>query len=269
MQHPYWLVDGHVHFHRLGSVAPTLDAAASNFRSINAVPERLLGAILLTQTAAERVFESLESMDQAGGWALSAADSEPETLVARNENCSLAVICGRQVRTTDGLEILALGTRSTFSDGLPFAHAVEAVRRSGALPVVPWGFGKWLGDRGRQVLTTLESLGPESVFIGDNGSRLAMWGMPSQLRNLELRGFRLLPGTDPFPFARDYRRVGRFGFVVDATLSENSPWRTLRNWLVSQRTSPRCYGRALGPANFLFRQVGSQVYRRLARHSSR
>jgi hypothetical protein len=264
-EHPNWPVDGHVHFHSLGRVGPTLDAAAGNFGAIRGLSEGLLGAILLTQAAGERVFEALQGPQDCGGWTLAPARGEPETLIARRGTTAVAVVCGRQVRAADGLEVLALGTREVYPDGLPFLDAVAAVRRSGALAVLPWGFGKWLGERGRRIEATLESMGPAQLFVGDNGSRLGLLSAPALVRASEQRGFRVLPGADPFPFGQDHRRVGRFGFVAELNPDEAAPWRALRAWLVERRVSPARYGRASGPFRFVFNQVGMQVYNRVRR----
>ncbi len=255
-----WPVDGHVHFHSLDAVGPTLDAAAANFRAAGSRSEGWLGGILLTQTSTEYVFEALQTSPTIAGWVLTPADEEPETLIARQGTSSLAVVCGRQVRAADGLEVLALGTRENFPDGLSFGEAVERVRRSGALTVIPWGFGKWLGERGERVEKTFESTGTKELFVGDNGSRLGLLGQPALVRACEQRGFRVLPGTDPFPFANGYRRVGGFGFYAEVHPSGSAPWRELRAWLQQRIASPTPYGRALGPMRFVFNQVGIQVY---------
>jgi hypothetical protein len=258
-----WPVDGHVHFHQPGLVAPTLDAAAANFRAVRGRSDGLLGAILLAQGASERVFETLQAAPTVEGWAHSATPGEPETLIARKGPESIAIVCGRQVRADDGLEVLALGTRQTFPDGRPFPETVDVVRRSGALTAIPWGFGKWLGSRGQRVEATLRSLGPDALFVGDNGSRLGLLGAPALVRASKQRGFRVLPGTDPFPFALDHRRVGRFGFLAEVEVPETGPWGALRDWLVHRRGSPTPYGRSCGPVRFVFNQVGIQLYNTL------
>lgn len=199
----------------------------------------------------------------AGAWTFDAAGDEPETLIARQGQAAVVVVCGRQVRSADGLEVLALGTRSTFPDGLSLLETVGAVRQSGALTVVPWGFGKWLGRRGKRVEAALElSMGAEALFVGDNGSRLGLLGAPTLVRASEQRGFRVLPGTDPFPFGGDHRRVGRFGFLADVDPAKAAPWRSLRAWLVGRPSSPVPYGSACGLGRFLFIQVGIQIYNR-------
>lgn len=260
-----WPVDGHVHFHSVAAVGPTLDAAAGNFRAAGDRTTGLLGAMLLTQASRERVFETLQGTGNAGGWTITPARDEPVTLIAAREGAAIAIVCGRQVRASDGLEVLGLGTLQSFPDGLPFDEAVTTVRQSGALTVIPWGFGKWLGERGQRVERTLASVGSQALLVGDNGSRLSWLGLPSLLRMSQNKGFRLLPGTDPFPFAGGHKRVGQFGFLADVEPSEAAPWRDLRTWIEARRESPQAYGAATGPLRFVFNQVGIQFYNRLLR----
>jgi hypothetical protein len=259
-------VDGHVHFHRREAVGLTLDAAARNFQATSSRTEALLGAVLLTQTATERVFEKLrDSSSTVDAWSFTTPPDEPETLIAARGVDRIAVVCGRQVRASDGLEVLALGTLESFPDGLAFDEAIRAVLASGALTVLPWGFGKWLGERGQRVERALAEFGPEVLMVGDNGSRLTLAGVPPLVQSAALQGFRVLPGTDPFPFAAGHRRVGKFGFLATCEPPESAPWRALRGWLEGQRQSPQPYGRATGPFAFLFNQVGIQVYNRFFR----
>jgi hypothetical protein len=258
-----WPVDAHVHFHDPARIAPTLDAALANFRMVRDPADGLLGALLLTQGAREKVFETLKSDGTAGNWSMTPVADEPQTLLARHGAACIAVVCGRQVRAGESFELLALGTEARFEDGRSFGELLDAIRRSEALAVIPWGFGKWLGRRGRQVSSALETASNREVFLGDNGGRLGWAGRPRALREAEARGYRILPGTDPFPFGGDHRRVGGFGFVMDAPLDEAAPWRSLHAWLRDRQGSPTSYGHACGPLRFVVNQVGIQAWNRL------
>ena len=92
--------------------------------------------------------------------------------------------------------------------------------------------------------------------------------MPSLVRASERRGFRVIPGTDPFPFASDHRRVGRFGFLGEVPLPAAAPWRALRGWLIGRGVSPLSYGEANGPLRSTVNQIGIQFHRRLSRRES-
>lgn len=252
-------VDGHVHFHRLGRVEATLDAAAGNFGLVSGAREGLLGALLLVESAREQVFRHL---DCQGTWVFSGVPDEPATCIASRGAQQIAVICGRQIRCERGLEVLAYGTRERFPEGEPLCRTLQRVIDAGALASVPWGFGKWAGSRAAVVRELLGSQATNSVFVGDNGGRVRQLPEPKLLRAARQAGFRVLPGSDPFPFGGDEERVGAYGFMVEP-VDPAHPWADLRRWLESQKESPPAYGNALGFPRFLFNQVGIQIYNRM------
>jgi hypothetical protein len=262
-------VDAHVHFHRRNLVASTLDAAAGNFMQIAGPLRPLQGVLLLAQAENEAVFEQLREMGRAGSWQLWALPGEPQTVVAESGGCRLAVVCGRQVQCAHGLEVLALGTVARFPEGKEVSETLDAIRRVRAVGVIPWGFGKWTGRRGEIVKALLEKPPARGVFLGDNGGRLEAAGMPRLLRHALEHGFRILPGTDPFPFGDDHRRVGAFGFRASIEPDPAAPWSGLREWLEGQTAGPPAYGRALGPWRFTFNQAWIQVRKRVGKRGGR
>ena len=46
----------------------------------------------------------------------------------------------------------------------------EAIASNG-LAIVPWGFGKWVGKRGKALRRALESVDSRQFFLGDNSGR--------------------------------------------------------------------------------------------------
>ena len=81
---------------------------------------------------------------------------------------TLVLVAGRQIQTLEGLEALALGTDSEFPDGLELTAALAEVRASGALAVLPWGFGKWWFRRGQLARKAIDSAAANEFFLGDN-----------------------------------------------------------------------------------------------------
>jgi len=262
-------VDAHVHFHQIELAGPTLDAAAGNFAAYQAAGPVLSGMLLLAESASERVFEQLQNRDTVAAWSLQAVPGEPESVIALSRHARIVIICGRQIRCADGLEILALGTTRDYADGGSLEATVEQVRADGAVTVLPWGFGKWTGRRGALIQELFRHRDPDSLFAGDNGGRMQILGMPKLLAVAREAGFRLLPGTDPFPFGGDYRRVGSFGFLAMIDPSMAKPWSCLREWLESCPSSPAPYGRALNPLRFGFNQGWIQVHKRMLHGSAR
>lgn len=256
-------VDAHVHFHQPRLVEPTLDAAARNFTRVGQSAGPLLGALLLAEPARERVFDQLSASQACGRWQLHPVAGEPQTIIASSGEVEIAIVCGRQLRCALGLEALALGTTAEYPEGRELMETLELIAADGALAVVPWGFGKWMGRAGGVVRELFGTRSPDSLFAGDNGGRLHLWGMPRPLEAATRAGFRVLPGTDPFPFAADYRRVGAFGFVAEAEISRSAPWRCLKGWLESPGAAPKPYGRALNPLQFLLNQGWMQLHNRV------
>jgi hypothetical protein len=251
-------VDAHVHFHRRERIAATLESAASNFRALGAP-----GALLLAQSAHERIFEWLREQKRVGEWSISAVAAEPESLWVRAPRAEMLVVCGRQVVAEPGLEALALGTERPIEDGLGLEPTLRLAESAGAIAVLPWGFGKWTGRRRQQIREQIMAPGIARLWVGDNGGRLQAVRRPRLLDEAEARGLGVLPGSDAFPFGRDYRRVGSFGCLLDVTLDAARPWASIRSALEHHHGSPTAYGRAAGWLGFGFRQAWMQVHKRL------
>ena len=90
---------------------------------------------------------------------------------------------------------------------------------------------------------------------------VAQW--PRLMREARAKGFRVVPGSDPFPFGGDYRRVGRFGLCLDMSPPRVGLWRSIQTLLTGDSPPPRSYGRRVYPARFLFNNVAVQLVRRL------
>lgn len=255
-------VDAHVHFRRLDLVGPTLDAAAGNFMRVG--PERpgIIGVLMLVESSAEHVFEPLAGMGAAGRWRLSRVESERQSLLASSGGRTMLIVRGQQISCADGLEVLALGVTKRYPSGASMEDAIGSVLADGHIAVIPWGFLKWRGARSERIRAVIAGQHRARLFFGDNGGRLSVLGMPPLLREAVQAGFGILAGTDPFPFASDYRRVGAFGSLADVELGTSCPWTTLRRWLLSGSGRPRPYGRALGPLRFAFNQGWIQVQKR-------
>lgn len=260
---PLWVpVDAHVHVHTLNNVAATLASAEANFRAFVPRESGVVGVLLLTQASAERVFEQIIGHSHIDDWAIETCSEEPQSLLVGRGERSMVMICGRQIRCERGLEVAALGTTAEFPAGEPIREAIARVQGAGVFTVLPWGFGKWTGRRAKLVRQILEQPA-RGLSVGDNGGRMALMGEPLLIRAARERGYLVLPGSDPFPFGGDYRRVGAFGFLAELRPDTSAPWRQLRRWLESQQHSPPAYGRALGPVRVLFNNVGIRLHNRL------
>lgn len=144
----------------------------------------------------------------------------------------MAIIGGRQIVSQEYLEVLALGTRQQFESGTPARTLLRNITQAEALPVLPWGVGKWWGQRGRVVRNLIEDTSLPPFCLGDNANRPALWPRPSLFRRAEERGIKVLPGSDPLPFPGEVRQVGSFGGILQGELDSQKPAQDLRDKLL-------------------------------------
>ena len=189
-------VDAHVHIHPCFPLEPFFDGALGNFRkAARSLDLSATGCLLLTQMAGSPWLREAEE----GAWTL-VSTGEKDSLVARRSTGeSLIVVAGRQIVVHERLEVLALGRYVDIPDGLPLDEALLRVRDSGALPVLPWGFGKWSGRRSALVEATSRPAGRRAVPGGQLQPAPTRRSAPAPARGGGARSL-VLPGTDPLPF---------------------------------------------------------------------
>jgi len=219
------LADGHVHFHACYDVARFLDAAADNFAAHDSaadagVPRRWM--LWLTEAREADFFDRLREgvalgRNTAGGqWTFEATPEDGAIRCRDGGGRIITLAAGRQIVTGEGVEVLALGTTERIRDGMPIGETLSRVCEAGALSVLPWGFGKWLGRRGSIITRQLGRAEPGELFLGDNSGRPALAPPPRQFTQAQAAGIRILPGSDPLPFPEECRNVASYGFRLDA-----------------------------------------------------
>ena len=251
---PVVAIDAHVHFPTRAHDGDTLAAAARNFAAACPVPTRT-GVLMLAEAAREDAFPRLRAHGVVPG-------GEATSAWIRAGDWRLLVVAGRQIVTAERIEVLALGTTARIEDGLPLARALQRIDAEDALPVLPWGAGKWLGARGRAVVQALSGATPNRLFVGDNAGRPALWH-DRVLREAAARGFAPLPGTDPLPLPGAWSRVGSFGFALAVVLSEEAPAQDLKRALRAG-VRPVPFGRPATLPGFLRDQLRLRLRRRPA-----
>jgi hypothetical protein len=266
------LVDSHVHVHQCFDVARVFDAAATNFAAAarafagarDSVPA--YDAVLcLVQSRGERFLDGVREGREGrvwrgarGFWEIEPT-CEPETLLVHCGSTRLELIAGRQIVTRERLEVLALGTTAPLPEGEPIETTLAAVRDAGAVAVLPWGVGKWLGARGAVVARILANPEWRHVLLGDNGNRLELGPDPAEFAAARRAGRAVLPGSDPLPLRGQEARVGAYGFASDVVLDPLRPAASLLALLKSASTFV-----AFGRRQPLGRFVGNQVALKLS-----
>ena len=119
-----FLIDGHVHYYPNFDRDRFFDSAFANFRSVPGVrgtASKYAGWLLFAESAGMHYFRRFRNAagEAGGGWTFHGTN-EAESLVAqRDADARLLLIAGRQIITSEGLEVLALGCDAEVDDGQP------------------------------------------------------------------------------------------------------------------------------------------------------
>lgn len=204
---------------------------------------------MLTEISGVHAFSELANRDDRaiGDWTVNQTEESVSLKLTHVSGDVLFLIAGRQVVTQEKVEVLTLATDSEIEDGLSLEETLERAIALDSIPVLPWGVGKWIGDRGQLVKTALKT---GQIFAGDNGGRPGFWPLPkfAQVRSP-------LPGSDPLPLIGEIERAGSFGFVVEDAIDESKPGASLKHLLRSASPAIEPYGRSLSPWTFVKNQT--------------
>ena len=267
------LLDTHVHIYSCFDPEDFFDSAYANFAKEakgqgqnQPAPQAFQGFLLLTESAAENWFSRLKggnpSLPGTFAWQVNQTqENESLVLEHRKSHHKLFLAAGRQIVTAEGLEVLALCTIQQFADGQALATTVDKTRQAEGLPVIPWGAGKWLGKRGK-ILESFLTDYPGEILLGDNGGRPAFWPFPSRFRHFGKRQLPVLPGSDPLPFPKEAKQVGRFGCILTGAVSEDRPVADLKGLLNQQQGQLLSFGAPENPWRFFRNQFAMQRVKR-------
>jgi hypothetical protein len=263
-------VDSHIHLHSCFNLDELLDSAVDNFLRAGAERHgrKPVGCLVLTETARDYVYAAIVRGDERWRprrWSVRATDDDAAIVLRSPTNDEVIMLAGSQIVTSERLEVLALATTQRYPDGRPLRDTLAALAADVVPAVIPWGFGKWWLGRGRLLAALLDSSEPRSFFLGDNGGRPIATPRPKLFRNAERRGFRILPGTDLFPYVSQQRKAGSFGFVLDSWRVDRRPAAEFRAELARLDHSPRAFGSRVNLFEFTWLQVAMNTRNRVQR----
>ena len=264
------LADGHVHFYKRFSERSCFDWALHNFNQAATrleLEDAVEHVLFLTESADDDWFRStrlamLKGLEiQFGSYRCRPTDEE-NSLCLETESCErIFVIAGRQIVSSERLEILALGLNRAYADGQPLHKTLENLLAVDCLAVLPWGAGKWTGKRRRIVVNLFRDAAFADVFIGDSGNRPYFWPCPDLSGPPGGVAPRNLPGSDPLPLRNQERRIGSFGFVLKGPLNTRQPFTDLKRRIKEATGAIRTFGTEEGLLSFFLNQTAMQLRR--------
>jgi len=255
------LIDAHVHYYSAYDTQRFLDAASAGFeRQAEGHAVRIL---CLAESATDNWFGSLtepDSLEQTNWRCFPTQEGQSLRLKRQSDNAELLIIAGHQCVTVEDIEVLMLGQCAKHPDGQPAEIVVQAALDAGAIPLLPWGFGKWLGARGELVASLLDTFG-HKLLLGDNSGRLNGTPTPALLREGQERGHYLLSGSDPLPMRGEEHKVASFGAFIEGDVSNDTPFADLKA-LIANGAAPESFGGGESLLRFVRNQLLMQKRKR-------
>jgi hypothetical protein len=244
------IVDSHLHLYPCHDAGCFFEGLTQRLRTL--VPRAQLAGVL-TERGQDQVFTGLRNGDFRVAGAKVCHMAEPGALRIQVADRDLILFAGRQVVTAERLEVAALLTTTVFEDGHPAHDVMAEIRDAGAVPVLPWGVGKWFFRRGAMVRAMVEAARPGTLLVGDSAMRPLGWPEPGSIRMARRCGLGVLAGSDPLPIPGDEMLAGSYASRLDGVIDEERPVSSFRELLVSAGLRTELVGRRSGPWPVLLR----------------
>lgn len=251
------IIDGHVHLHDQVPIEIFLDVTRDNLRRYCSHLKRgaMQAVLCLADFSHAEGFSRLIEMSSNKSfqnWQIKTTDDELSLLAQHSQGDKLWLIAGRQLVSAENVEVIGIGTSYQCDNSMSLLEIVEAINNLCAQPVIPWGAGKWWGNRGKIVSNVL-NLSP-GLLLGDSGGRPWCW-RPNLLTKSKKNKIKILPGSDPLPVPSDQYRNGSYGIVINEPFDQNFPCSWLKNQLKQMPSSVKIFGGPLGLVYFLKCQI--------------
>lgn len=250
--HKTLIIDAHVHIYPQFDLTQTIRSSLKNSAALGY--SDAINMWLLTERSDCQFFSQLEST-ALNGFRFE-KNSNTAITVKNNANAKvLYILAGRQLVTADNLEVCALATTFNQPDKkLNTLDTIHAVRQAGGVAAINWAPGKWFGDRGKIVQRVFDVMPPDELLISDTTMRPSIWPTPRIMAAAQKRGFRVVRGSDPLPFAGEEKYISSYATLVKGEFDSAQPEQSLISILTDPSINLSAIGRRSGPFVFMQRQ---------------
>ena len=237
------IADTHVHVCPEHDVPRLLGSLFTNLRRHS--KDAILAAFLTESTHCHAFRKMADGTLTTPGFTLKPRTGKDITAleVEAPDGDKLLLYPGRQIVTSERLEILALATVETIFDGHPARQAVDDVIRHGGVPALAWAPGKWFLGRGIIVRELINIFGPASLLIGDTSLRPTVWPEPILMFRARQLGHHVVCGSDPLPIPGDEVWAGTYATRSVGVVDDNRMVSDVRDLALGIEGRPTPIGR--------------------------
>lgn len=237
------IADSHVHLYPCYKIGLTLTTLLHNLEKLS--PNTIKTAFLVERSDCNFFSDIRENEDRlikAGSELTLRKQKGVISVMVKGDTC-LSIFPGRQIVTSERIEILSLTLDDRIKDGLPADTVVNQIIDRGGVPVISWAPGKWFFERGKLIEKLIDGMNPESVLIGDTSLRPTIWRKPLLMKKAERAGYKIIAGSDPLPFAGEELNLGTYGSLINGSLDSEVPIESIRSLLTNPDIEIKSIGR--------------------------
>lgn len=208
---PKLFIDTHVHIYPDYNISLLLDSALSNFKSASNDSTENSFVLALTERFECNFFKNHKQGARHGKWELN-YNSDAELICAEHSKEKIYILSGRQNISAEKLEVLTLGSDDFRAEELPAIEIIKGAKETGLVTIIPWSFGKWMGNRGKLLKKLLED-STLDFALGDPAHRFSL--KPTLFNDAKNLKRNFFCGTDPLPLSGEEIRVAGYGSVCE------------------------------------------------------
>lgn len=262
------IIDAHIHIHECYNLGSFFNSAKANFiekAKQNNIAD-FLSVLCLTESHNVNQFAKISSFskrkEKIGDWEITESKNQNSIILIDKNNFKIILIAGRQIVTKEKLEVLALGLIDDPNDGEKIDKILKYVNEKGSISVIPWGVGKWFGNRKQIVEKLVLQNNTFPLYLGDNGNRPFFWRQPNIFSIALRKGVLNIPGSDPLPFIHEVKKPGSFGFIINDNIDIEKPFDSIYKKITDSKTQFKTFGKLEGVYNFIKNQISMQIVKR-------
>lgn len=260
-------IDGHVHLYPVYDVPAAVECGVQHLRNhAEKFNSAVISVWLLVERSDANFFEQIyrnPSQFSREGLKFDRGQDDLTITVAKDDAMMLYLFAGRQLVTSEGLEVLSLVSNLNIPDRQQsMDQVIQAVKHSGGISALNWAPGKWFFQRGQVIARQIATRSVDEIFIGETTLRPTLWPEPKLIQKARKKGFPIIAGSDPLPFPGEEQGIGSYGFLIEGEFDPEQPSQSLRNLIDHQRHSIRIIGKRNNVFTFARRQYKIMMEKR-------